>query len=145
MFLPEDFGGDAKDNLNARIETMEDVIRESQRAAEFCRSHHVDARRANLMALFVEEMAGNIVRHGKARNKNGVLADYRLFADQGKICLNLRDYCEVFDPMKYHEIHQNDNDDKGANIGIKMVMKLAKDVRYVNTFNSNCLFIYLEV
>ena len=145
MFLPAGFGGKAEDNLNARIETIEDVIRESERTAVFCRNHGINARQSNLMALFVEEMAGNIVKHGKARSKNGLCADYRLFADQGKICLNLRDYCEVFDPMKYYAIHQDDKNEIGENIGIRMVMKLAKDIRYVNTFNSNCLLIYMEV
>ena len=60
-----------------------------------------------------------------------------------KLCLSLRDYCEAFDPMKYYEIHQEAEIDE--NIGVRMVMKLAKDIRYINTFNSNCLFIYLEV
>jgi hypothetical protein len=31
-----------------------------------------------------------------------------------------------------------------SNIGIRMVMALAKDIRYINTFNSTCLFMYLE-
>ena len=47
--------------------------------------------------------------------------------------------------MKYYAIHQDDKNEIGENIGIRMVMKLAKDIRYVNTFNSNCLLIYMEV
>ena len=95
------------------------------------------------MALFVEEMAGNIVSHGKPRRKGGVCVDYRLFAEQGKICLSLRDYCEAFDPMKYYEMHHDGEADE--NLGIRTVMKLAKDIRYINAYNSNCLIIYLEV
>lgn len=143
MFIDADFGGREQDNLYAQIVTMDDVIRESRRTADFCLAHGSSDRDANMMALFVEEMAGNIVNHGKSRNKGGVCADYRLFADGGKICLSLRDYCEAFDPMKYYEIHQGD--DPTSNIGIRMVMKLAKDIRYINAYNSNCLFIYLEV
>ena len=143
MLLPENFGGSAEDNVTATIRTMDDVMRESERAEEFCLSHNVDQRQAKLMSLFVEEMAGNIVQHGKPRNKRGLYVDYRLYASQGKICLALRDYCEEFDPMKYYEINwQDKNEDT---LGIRMVMKLAKDIRYINTFNSNCLFINLEV
>ena len=143
MFLKPGFGGREEDNLNARIITMDDVMRESERAAEFCRAHGTDGRTAHMMALFVEEMAGNIVSHGRPRGRDGVCVDYRLFADGNSICLSLRDYCEAFDPMKYYEMHRADSAED--NLGIRMVMKLAKDVRYVNTYNSNCLFIYLEV
>ena len=67
--------------------------------------------------------------------------DYRLYADGGKVGLSLRDCCENFDPMKYYEIHRSDSSKE--TIGIRMVMGLAKDVRYINTFNSNCLLITL--
>lgn len=141
MFLEPGFGGSAADNLNARITSMDDVMRESRNAETFCLNHGVDAKGSRMMALFVEEMAGNIVAHGKPR-KGGVCVDYRLFANGNHICLSLRDYCEAFDPMKYYEVHRDG--DAGENLGIKMVMKLAKDIRYVNTYNSNCLFIDLE-
>ncbi len=142
MFLPEGFGGKEEDNIYARISTMEDVVRESEHAHEFCIAHGVDGRGANMVALFVEEMGGNIIRHGKARRGGSVCADYRISANGGRIGISLRDYCEEFDPMKFNEIHRDDN--RMSNIGIRMVMALAKDIRYINTFNSNCLFMYLE-
>jgi len=142
MFLPEGFGGKEEDNIYARISTMEDVVRESEHAHEFCIAHGVDRRGANMVALFVEEMGGNIIRHGKARRGGSVCADYRISANGGRIGISLRDYCEEFDPMKFNEIHRDDN--RMSNIGIRMVMALAKDIRYINTFNSNCLFMYLE-
>lgn len=104
MFLPEDFGEAETDNLTARITTMEDVVRESERAADFCLLHGVDRKSSSLMALFVEEMAGNVVKHGKPRNRNGICVDYRLFAKENMICLSLRDFCGEFDPMKYYEL-----------------------------------------
>lgn len=152
MFLPEDFGGAETDNLTARITTMEDVIRESERAADFCLLHGVDRKSSSLMALFVEEMAGNVVKHGKPRNRNGICVDYRLFAKENMICLSLRDFCGEFDPMKYYELTHGDKADQShsepdanTKLGIPMVMSLAKDIRYVYSFNSNSLFINLEV
>ena len=143
MFLKKGFGGKAEDNIDVLIQTMEDVSRESLRAEEFCLSHGIDEKQSRLMALFVEEMAGNIVIHGKPKNKGSVCVDYRLYAGDGKVSLCLRDYCEQFDPMKYYEIHKDNTENEAA--GIKMVMKLAKDIRYIYTFNTNCLFINLEV
>ena len=143
MLLPEGFGGGDDDNLTSEIRTMEDVVRESRETVAFCSSHGVDERQSNLMALFVEEMAGNIVTHGKVHGRGEVCVDYRLYADKGRIGLSLRDYCAAFDPMKYYEINKNDDPEK--DIGIKMVMELADDIRYINTFNSNCLMITMTL
>ena len=142
MLLKPGFGGSTEDNLSAQISTMDDVMRLSRSAEAFCLAHGVDVRRSRLMALFVEEMAGNIVSHGKPRSRSDVCVDYRLYASKDGLCLSLRDYCEAFDPMKYYEIHEDSEAD--GNLGIRMVMKLAKDIRYINTFNSNCLFIDLD-
>ena len=70
--------------------------------------------------------------------------DYRLYTDGGRICLSLRDYCEEFDPVKYYEIQMSGKDAPESNIGIRLVMKLAQDIRYINTFNSNCIMISME-
>ena len=142
--LPEGFGGVDADNRDARIRTMEDVVRESEEASKFCLQHGVGKREAGLMALFVEEMAGNILSHGKPRQKGGVSVDYRLYTDGDRICLSLRDYCEEFDPVKYYEIQMSGKDAPESNIGIRLVMKLAQDIRYINTFNSNCIMISME-
>jgi hypothetical protein len=136
MLLAEGFGGREEDNLTAQIHTMEDVVRESERAAEFCLRHGMDRRQSFLLALFVEEMGGNIVRHGKPRGRGGLCVDYRLFVNEGKASMSLRDYCD-------YDIHNKGNAEDS--FGIRLVMKLAKDIRYINTFNSNCLFINLEV
>lgn len=143
MFLSDEFGGGEDDNLVSKITTMDDVVHESKRAVEFCLDHGISPRQSKLMALYVEEMAGNIVKHGKPHNRNKVCVDYRLYAAQGKIGLNLRDYCEAFDPIAYYEISKESDSEK--NIGIRMVMELAEDIRYINTFNSNCLLITVSM
>ncbi len=143
MFLPEGFGGEVSDNVSAQLSDMQDVIRASEGASAFCRDHGGSKRLAFLIALFVEEMAGNIIRHGKARGRDKAMVDYRLSVSDGKVSLSLRDYCEEFDPMKYYEIHNYE--ELSTNIGIRMVMRLAKDINYVNTFSSNCLLINMEL
>lgn len=143
MFLPKGFGGRITDNITAQLSNMDDVIRVSRSASDFCIEHGGSKRQAFLVALFVEEMAGNIIRHGRAKPRAKVLVDYRLFWNDGRISLSLRDYCEEFDPMKYYEIHKGQ--DTISNVGIRMVMRLAKDIRYINTFGSNCLLINVEI
>lgn len=142
MFLPEGYGGAESDSRDTQLYDMKDVMRESKQAEQFCLEHGADGPKARWMALFVEEMAGNIVQHGKPLNPGAVCVDYRLFVFDGRICLCLRDYCEAFDPTSYYEA--NREGDAGENIGIRMVMGHAKEVRYYNTFNSNNLLLYLD-
>ena len=139
MVLPEDFGIEEGAELCDQIRTIEDAVRCSRDVGDFCRTHGIDSKKANLMSLFVEEMAGNIISHGKPKKRNDISVDFRLFVKDDRLCLTLRDYCEVFDPVKYYEIHREGEPEQ--NLGIRMVMKLAEDIRYINSFNTNCIMI----
>ena len=142
MLLPDDFGGTNADNIYASITSPGDVMSESRRAETFCRNHGVSDRNSKLMALFVEEIAGNIISHGKPKRFNNLRADYRLSLSGGKICMTLRDCCGHFDPSSFHEAHKDESPENFS--GIKIVMGLADDVRYFNAFNSNNIMIYLD-
>lgn len=139
MFLPESFGGAASDNIYASISTIDDALNESRRAEEFCLNHGADDEKAQMMSLFIEEMAVNIVKHGIAQNRRKIGADYRLSISKETLCLTLRDFCEHFDPVAFHKVHNNGSSKNM--LGISIVMKLAKDIRYFNAFNSNNIII----
>lgn len=142
MFLPENFGGTNEDNIYASITSQGDVMRESKRAETFCHNHGLSARDSKLMALFVEETAGNIIAHGKPKRFHRLRADYRLSYSGGKICITLRDCCRHFDPSAFYEAHKDESAEKIS--GIKIVMGLADDVRYFNAFSSNNIMIYID-
>lgn len=134
--------GKKADSRQAHLTSIDEVMRESMAAERFCLNHGSDEKLAKWMALFVEEMAGNILLHGVPRKANDVSVDYRLFVNGGRICLCLRDYCEAFDPTRYFEAHRdNDNHEQ---TGIRMVMSRAKEVQYFNTFGSNNILLYLN-
>lgn len=73
-----------------------------------------------------------------------VRIDYRLFVDKdsGNICFSMMDLCEYFDPTLFFSIHHDIDPEEHA--GIRLVMDMAKEIRYFNTFNSNNLIIYLD-
>lgn len=141
MFLPEDFGGKESDTRDGILLNMDDVMRESRMAEQFCLEHGSDTVKSHWMALFMEEMAGNIVQHAKPFGTDAICVEYRLFASKDGFCLCLRDYCEAFDPNEYYKIHKESSPEE--NIGIRMVMGHAREARYYNTFNSNNLLLYL--
>ena len=94
------------------------------------------------MSIFVEEMAGNILTHNKPKLWHKLSADYRLSLNGGKICMTLRDCCGRFDPSAFYDAHK---DASSCDMpGLKIVMKLADDVRYFSAFNSNNIMIYID-
>ena len=142
MLLPTDFGGTEEDNIYAEIRTIEDVVRESERTYNFCLEHHAGSRAAFLSALFVEEMTGNVVEHAKRKGDDDICVNYRLFVDHDRICFNIMDLGDRFDPAAFYRMYHNDSPEK--HLGIKMVMNMAKEICYYNTYRSNNLTIYLE-
>ena len=138
MFLPESFGGSENDNIYASISTVDDALKESRRAEEFCINHGTDEKKAKQMSLFIEEMAVNIVKHGLAHNRLKTGVDYRLSINNGTLCLTLRDCCGYFNPVAFYNAHKDSSENM---LGISIVMKLAKDTRYFNAFNSNNIII----
>ena len=85
-------------------------------------------------------MSNNIVSHGfKGRTEYSI--DIRVMIKDGSPVLRIRDNCPNFDPVKYLEMHSED--DPVAHIGIRMVMTLVKSANYVNTLGLNNLTLTL--
>lgn len=142
LLLSDDFGGTNADNIYASITSIDDVMNESRRAETFCLNHGLNNRNSKLMALFVEETAGNIIVHGKPKLWYSLRVDYRLSYNDSKICMTLRDCCGYFDPSAFYEAHKNDSPENIS--GIRIIMGLADDVKYFNAFNSNNIILYLD-
>ena len=143
MFLPEGFGGSESDDLYARIETVQDAVRESARTRDFCLEHAAGGRVAMLMALFVEEMAVNVVEHNERKHKGPALVDMRPYVGGGRVFFSMMDLHDRFDPTRYCELHRADSPEE--HIGIRMVTAMAKEVRYYSTFNSNNLTVSMDI
>ena len=137
-FLPSDFGADPENVLETSIDSREDVIRLSREAEDFCRKHGADRRRTMLIALTVEEMAGNIVDYGFSDGKKHSI-ELRLVKKDGDFVVSIRDNCRAFNPKKQLEL--TNPDDPVSNIGIRMISGMAKEFRYVNTMRINHLIV----
>jgi putative MATE family efflux protein len=138
--LSVEFGSQDYVAYEASITKPEDVVKISQQADEFCRQHGVNDKTSSIIALSIEEMANNIVAHGFKGKKDHSI-DVRVMLKNGSPVLRLRDNCAGFDPVKYLELHEDD--DPVAHIGIRMVMKLVKDANYVNSLGLNNLTLSL--
>ena len=135
-FLPENFGAADSDCLDLSITSADDVVKVSERAAGFCQERGLPKRTGSLLALAIEELSNNIIDYGFADGKSHSI-DIRIVVENGATILRIRDNCKSFDPLKYLELHHDD--DPVAHIGLKMVIKLVKKANYVNSLGLNNL------
>ena len=131
--------GRAADNMYAVIRTPEDAVQESQRSYEFCLGHGTEKIKAYYLALCVEEMAMNILEHAEKADIEEVRADFRLWVSDSGMTFTLRDLSDKFDPTAFYALHLDDSPE--AHLGIRMVTKIAKEIRYFSAYDSNNLII----
>ena len=139
MVIPADFGAAEADRLDLTVRSMEEVVTISRQVQYFCLSHGVDGRRAYLAGLSMEEMAGNVVEHGFAKDQKAHTIDVRVVHKNDDVILRIKDDCVPFDPGERRAMAENG--DVTKNIGIRMVFRIARDVQYQNILGLNVLTI----
>lgn len=138
MLLPEDFEPKPDMIFDCSVCSMEEAVGISKKVMDFCWERGVDERKTYFVALCTEEMATNIVRHGFVPGKQQSLM-IRLVVSNGELILRFRDSCRLFNIReKYDSVDQKD---MTSNIGIRIVMRMATDVTYVNTLKLNTTII----
>ena len=138
LFLKEPFGVPEEDRFEVSITKADQITKASENISEFCRSAGASEKQSMLLALFVEELSNNVIQYGFADGKDHSI-DIRVFCQDKQWTLCFRDNCKLFDPTEWIKLHQGD--DPTSNIGIRMVCKMAKDVRYLSTMQLNNLTI----
>ncbi len=137
--LPEDFGASPGEAIEMEINDLSEIQEAAVEASEFCIEKGVSKKKAMYTALCIEEMSNNIVSHGFVKGKDNQI-DIRLVHKGGEeLIVRIRDNCKGFDPVKYYQMTKPDMDDPTKHIGIRMVFKMTKDVKYVNSLGLNCL------
>ena len=139
MVIPDDFGASEDERMDLSIDSLEDVTTVSERVQIFCASRGVDARRAMLAGLSMEEMAGNIVEHGFTKDQKKHSIDVRVVHKNGAVILRISDDCVPFDPAERQKLAEGS--DAFKNIGIRMVFGMTGDVQYQNILGMNVLTI----
>ena len=139
LTLPAEFGIDEKSRLDITIRSLENVVNTSENIEQFCLAHGIDRRRSMFAALCMEEMSGNIVKHGFNNKRHSI--DARVVYMNNELLLRLKDDCRAFNPREAAELFSPE--DITHNIGIRMVSKMAKSMTYQNTLGLNVLTIRL--
>lgn len=141
MFLPTDFGGKEEDNLYLKIFNMNDVIEACKTIGDFAKKHNIDHKRDYYLQLLVEELASNSVKFGVDKKGRPCSIEIRIHVSDDNITLTIKNDGGRFDPIQYYNEHKEQNIEE--DIGIKTIMGLAKDIKYINTLNTNNILISL--
>ncbi len=139
LVIPKDFGVPESDRMDLSVRSVEEVIGISQKIQGFCLDKGIDARRAFMASLAMEEMAGNIVEHGFDKDRKTHSIDVRVVYKNDDLILRLKDDCVPFDPATREKMR--DRNDPAKDVGIHMVYRIAKDIQYQNNLGLNILTI----
>ena len=139
MVVPEDFGASEDERMDLSIRNIDEVISISRQVQNFCQERGIDERRSYLAGLSMEEMAGNIVDHGFAKDRKKHSIDVRVVHKGDDVILRIKDDCVPFNPNDRREMAESD--DITRNIGIRMVFRIASDIQYQNIMGLNVLTI----
>ncbi|MBO7663475.1 MAG: ATP-binding protein [Clostridia bacterium] len=141
LTIPDDFGVGGDQRIDIEVREMSEVINVSGRVIAFCRQRGIDSRRASFAGLALEEMAGNVVAHGFGADRRKHEIDIRVIHRDQDIILRLRDNCIAFNPSE--RVSMVNSEDPSRNVGIRLVYRLAKDVKYQNLLGVNVLTIVI--
>lgn len=139
--LSDNFGVADDHCLKKIVSSVEEVIRLSEQAYEFCKTNGASKLCCSRVALCIEELGKNVFEHGYAGGK-GTL-DISLFYVQSEIILRLRDEGKIFNPVNYFETHGQDK--TSEHMGIRLVQNVVKSINYTNSMSQNSLTLTLDL
>ena len=137
MAFPPDFGVPESEWMNLTVRTMEDVISVSRTLEHFCLSRGTDRRRSCFAALAMEEMAGNIVRHGFSGSNSRQEAVIRVTRKGNDLILRIRDNGRYLNPVE--RLQMMDPEDRVSNVGLRLARRCASEMQYQSILGLNVL------
>lgn len=139
LYLSFSFGVPEEDLMETDISSIKEVSAAAEAAGRFCNAHGQNSLVSNRIALCIEEMAGNTVSHGFSKNGKENHLSVRIQHKNGNWVLRFRDDCRAFDP-----IHYIPDETKAECTGIRLVLKMADEIRYTYSMNMNNLTIMMK-
>ena len=140
LMLPDGLGFEPGKELTVRADSMEYINGISRVAVAFALENGADIIQAEDFSLAIEELAGNIVQHGFTDGKAHTI-DIRMLVNERGLILRLRDDCRRFDPIERYRNELQFDENPANGIGIKMMIKLAKSIKYTGLYGMNNLII----
>ncbi len=140
LLLPSDFGQENK--LVFQIHDLAEVTQTAEKVDTFCRGCGIAPMTCAHSGLCLEEIAGNIVRHGFRMDRKKHVAEVIVSFRDSSILLRIKDDCAPFNPKEWVEMTAGA--DPISNVGIRLVYRIADEIEYQNMLGLNVLTIRLS-
>jgi len=143
LLLPEDFIKDSTLVIEKNLYQIEDAINLSEEITSLVKGTKLSEKQIYKLSLAVEEMATNVFTHGMTKDNKKHNLLIRIIVEDEKVIISTIDDCKKFDITKRLKTFEMDSNNPTKNIGIRMILLLAKEIKYSNTMNINNLQIIL--
>ena len=141
MLLPAEFGSGKRLVLNLR--SMEDVTQTALQVQTFCDAHSLPGKTGYRTGLCLEEIASNIVRYGFNADRKRHDIEVRVVLKGDQVVMRIKDDCRPFNPREWNEMAVSVSDPL-ANVGIRLVYRVAETIEYQNLLGLNVLTIIVS-
>ena len=137
-YLLQEKDAGAEDHLlETEIHSLEETEAFVKAAEQFCLSLGENTQTANHIALCIEEISVNVVKHGFTADEKPHHLAVRLLGREDAWVLRFRDDCTAFDPVGYVPAGE------GESIGLRLVLAIAEKAFYTYSLNMNNLTLRL--
>ena len=140
LLLSPEFGPANGAELAYSADSILEIEGISRLVGLFCKENGIDDKKANKIAICVEELGTNIIEHGFIDGKRHSI-DIRIIAKDNELILRIRDDCRPFNIVERYKMISTQDSNPEKNIGIRLVMNMCSDVKYVSTMGTNNLII----
>ena len=138
LLLPDSFDVTDNEKLDVTITEMDEVMQLTDAVWNFCELHGCDSAKRNHLALSVEELAGNMIRHGFTDGKPHCI-EARVLKKPNGYYVRFRNDCLIFDPVK--QVQLLSDEDPTYHIGLRMIAGLANDIQYTCVLKLNNILV----
>lgn len=143
--LPEEFHLKPGDVISLDVRNGEDVSLSSEQIMMFCKGHNLTGKVPYYAALAFEELAANIIANGFPNNTSlDPMIDLRVVIADNDLVIRMRDNCPRFDVTAQIAEANAEGGDPVSNIGIRIVSKIASEITYLHTFDTNSLIMHFS-
>ena len=136
--LPASFDLRPGDVISLDIRDKKDVSLASRQMQMFCEGHGIDQKIAYYASLSFEEVAVDLLETGfSGKNPKKVQIDLRAVIVDGTFVIRLCDNCPRHDITSLFAVADMPQTDIAKNIGARIVSRVAADIDYMRTFDTN--------
>ncbi len=141
VLLPDTFGIGPEDIIAVEASSAEEILDMSRISVAFALEHGADKKLARIYGLITEELYLFFTQHSFSDGKPHRVG-VKLIGKDNELIIRMRDDCNAFNVTEYYEMIRADQKAEDE-LSLSIIMKMAKEVRYTETFGANNLIVRL--